>query len=104
MSEDESVPTWHRALQMLFNGYGPYAFSLVSLLVLWVFIVEPQLELQAIDFKAQEAAIDALQQLNSSQATTADVLNRTAASLEVVSATLERTAEKLSEALRNNHD
>ena len=91
--------TWHEAFKLILQTYGPYAFSVASLLTIWLFIVEPQLEIQAIDFKNQQAAIDSLRQLNASQQTTADMLQRTAASLDVVADTLERTAEKLAKAI-----
>lgn len=99
-SEERVQMTWQEVIKLFLATYGPYAFSVLSLLVIWVFIVEPQLKLQAVDFAAQQAAIDSLRQLNTAQQTTADVLNRTAVSLEVVSQTLERTAEKLAEALK----
>ena len=99
VNEAEDQMTWHEVLKLVLQTYGPYAFSVASLLTIWLFIVQPQLELQAIDFKNQEAAIDSLQQLNSSQQMTADMLQRTAASLDVVSRTLERTAEKLAKAI-----
>ena len=95
MDEDNSKVTLHEVTKLVLQTYGPYAFSVASLLIIWVCIVQPQLELQAVDFKNQEAAIDSLRQLNASQQTTSDMLQRTAASLDVVSKTLERTAEKL---------
>lgn len=92
-SSNPLLRVWHTVLTI----YGPYAFGLASLLVIWLYIVQPQLQMQALDFSAQQAAIDALQELNSSQRSTADILAKTSSSLEIVSATLERTAEKMAE-------
>lgn len=97
---DDAKPNGHDAVlsrlwTTVITIYGPYAFGLASLLIIWLYIVEPQLKMQAIDFKTQEEAIDALREVNASQRSTADVLLKTAVSMEVVSQTLERTAEKL---------
>lgn len=48
---------------LLTTIYGPYAFSIVSLLVLWVFIVNPQLELQRINFDRNEKILESLREV-----------------------------------------
>ena len=69
--------------------YGPYAFGLSSLLIIWIYIVQPQLEQQAIDFKSQQKIIDSLNELGTNQRNTADVMLRASTSMEIVSERLE---------------
>lgn len=63
--------------------YGPYAFGLVSLLVVWFSIVDPTLKANRVD-------IDAVRELANKQSETAVLLARTAERLDTIAARLER--------------
>ena len=74
--------------EMLSNVYGPYAFGLISVVVLWFLAVSPQLEANRIDFEAQQEIIIKLNQISANQMQLALAMSNTAD-------TLERTVEKL---------
>ncbi len=38
--------------------YGPYAFGVVSLLVIWVVIIGPQLEAHRLDFETHQSIVE----------------------------------------------
>ena len=76
--------------RLLSTIYGPYAFSLISLLIIWIWIVQPQLELQSLDFKSQQQIVDRLNELSNNQRNTADVMLRASTSMEIVSDRLQK--------------
>lgn len=41
--------TYQKVVQLLLTVYGPYAFGVASLLIVWYTIVAPQLDRQAVD-------------------------------------------------------
>lgn len=81
--------------RILANFYGPYAFGVVSLLVVWFVIVAPQLESQRVDFKQQQEVVQQLNDLSRTHAQTANTLNQASRALETTARTLERTIERL---------
>ena len=68
-------------VRLLSTVYGPYAFGIASLMIIWFSIVGPTLERQAIDFQKNADAIKALEQVG--------------ASIEAISRSMERTATVL---------
>ena len=72
--EPQAVQVTQSGMNLLLTHYGPYAFGVVLLVVVWQMIVKPQLERRMLDFEAQQEIIKAL---------------------SATAATLERTAEKL---------
>jgi uncharacterized membrane protein YfcA len=82
MSEgNESSVMGSKLFQLLSTVYGPYAFGVVSLLIIWYTIVSPQLERQAIDYEKNEKVVETLRGV--------------AASMEAISRSMERTATVL---------
>ena len=82
MSEDKEDQSMNSKLfQLLSTVYGPYAFGVVSLLIIWYTIVSPQLERQAIDYEKNEKVVETLRGV--------------AASMEAISRSMERTATVL---------
>ena len=67
---------------LLLERYGPYAFGIVSLLVVWLAIVKPELASRTIDFERQQLLIQQMQQLSDSMRSTAVILDNTATALE----------------------
>jgi hypothetical protein len=70
--------TYQRVAQLILTVYGPYAFGVVSLLIVWYTIVSPQLDRQAVDYEKNERHIESLRSV--------------AASMEAISRSMERTA------------
>lgn len=70
-------------VKQLGERYGPYAFGLVSLLVVWYAIVAPTLEINRVD-------TNAFKELSQRQSETALLLARTAERLDTIAARLER--------------
>jgi len=68
--------------QLLATVYGPYAFGVVSLLIVWYTIVGPQLDRQAIDYQENEKHIQALNDVSTSMETISRSMERTAMVLE----------------------
>lgn len=79
-----------KAVQLLATVYGPYAFGVASLLIIWYTIVSPQLARQVIDYQRNEDLME----------------NHRAVikSLENVSDSLEKTAILLDESLKTMKD
>jgi hypothetical protein len=73
--------------QLIVTVYGPYAFGVTSLLVLWYLIVGPQLDRQALDFKN-------LQQIATSLETTAKTLESTARVMDDLTKRIERMEQR----------
>ena len=70
-----------KIFQLLATVYGPYIFGVLSLLVVWFSIVEPQLSRQAVDYEKNEKLVETMRSV--------------AATMEGVSRSLERTATTL---------
>jgi hypothetical protein len=87
---EEHIEHMGRLWATVLTIYGPYAFGLASLIIIWLYIVQPQLEMQALDFKAQQQIIDSLRELSTNQRNTADVMLRASTSMEVVSDRLQK--------------
>jgi hypothetical protein len=76
-------------VQLLATVYGPYAFGVASLLLIWFTIVGPQLERQAVDYTKNEAVVDSLKSV--------------ATSMELISRSMERTATILDTVVKKVH-
>lgn len=64
------------------NIYGPYAFGVTSLLIIWFSIVKPELNQRALDFEQQSEILKQMATRDQAQAQTAQSLNVTALVLE----------------------
>ena len=71
--------------------YGPYAFGVISLLLIWFTIVKPQLERQQIDFSRYEAVLDKLKDFTSGQQEVVRSMERTSNILDNITKRLEKT-------------
>lgn len=79
-SQDMQTKLFH----LLATVYGPYAFGVISLLVVWFTIVAPQLERQAVDFEKNETVIESLRSVAISMETISRSMERTATILDTV--------------------
>lgn len=68
--------------QLLSTVYGPYAFGVVSLLIIWYSIVSPQLERQAIDYQKNEEVVASLRSISQSMESASRSMERTALILD----------------------
>lgn len=73
-----------KVLHLLSTVYGPYAFGVASLLLIWFTIVAPQLDRQAVDFEKNQKAVESLQNVASSMEAISRSMERTANVLEAV--------------------
>lgn len=66
---------------MFVRTYGAYAFSLVSLLAIWYFIVGPTIAANRVDMRDLKQIADQNQRTAEANARTAEALDRTATAL-----------------------
>jgi len=64
--------------------YGPYAFSMVSLLMIWFSIVNPTLDRQKLDFTRNELILDKIREVQISQLEASRSIERAALLLESI--------------------
>jgi hypothetical protein len=83
----------NKVFQLIATVYGPYAFGVVSLLIIWYMIVSPQLERQALDFKRNESVIENQREILASMATIVRSVEQTAQVLEQVTKNLDRARQ-----------
>lgn len=93
MSEKQSP--YYDVWQLLSQVYGPYAFGVISLLVVWYFIVAPQLESKTVNFERNQQIVETMQAISQSLQSVSATTERTASRLEATAITMERTVEKL---------
>ena len=82
--EQEDKLMSSKIFQLMSTVYGPYAFGIVSLLIIWFTIVSPQLEKQSIDFERNERAIETLKEVGHSMDQVSRSMERTATVLETL--------------------
>jgi len=73
-----------KLFQLLATVYGPYAFGVASLLLIWFTIVGPQLERQSVDFQKNEAVVESLRSVAGTMETISRSMERTATILDTV--------------------
>lgn len=83
MSQEGSTHV-ERIIQIASSAYGPYAFGLASVLLIWYTIVGPQLERQQIDFNKNAEAVSNLEQVAEAMDSISRSIERTATVLENV--------------------
>jgi hypothetical protein len=82
--------SYQRLMQLILTVYGPYAFGVVSLLIVWYTIVAPQLDRQAVDYEKNERHIESLRSVASSMEAISRSMERTAVVLDSVVERMER--------------
>ena len=78
------------AVESLVKVYGPFAFGIVSLLVIWFSIISPELNRKQLDFETYSGLIKQHQTENQQTETIARALHDTAIILDKVTQRLER--------------
>ena len=77
------------------HQYGPYAFGVVSLLILWFAIMKPELDRNKIDYDRNEKIATQQAEIATHQETIAASMEKTATTLEMTAKILERTIDKM---------
>jgi hypothetical protein len=86
----EIAVSYQRVVQLILTVYGPYAFGVCSLLIVWYTIVAPQLDRQAVDYEKNERHIESLRSVASSMEAISRSMERTAVVLDSVVERMER--------------
>lgn len=85
-----NLPVIKEVTESLVKVYGPFAFGIVSLLVIWFSIISPELNRKQLDFEAYSVLTKSHQEQNLQQEKTVQTLRDTALILERVSQRLEK--------------
>ena len=84
-NEEQKLPIYDSKLvQLIATVYGPYAFGVASLLIIWYTIVSPQLARQTIDHQANIELVRSLSIVVQTSETTSRTLERTTVLLEAM--------------------
>jgi len=69
-------------LSAMNSAYGPYAFGVASLLLIWFTIVQPELRANKLDFETFNKTLVTMQQISTQQETISQALSVNAKQLE----------------------
>ena len=83
-------PSAKEAVESLVKVYGPFAFGIVSLLVIWFSIISPELNRKQLDFEQYSTLIKQHQSVNQQTETVARAMHDTAMILDKVTQRLEK--------------
>lgn len=89
-NDDEDAMPGSTLLSKVLVIYGPYAFSLVSILILWYGMVNPILDRQQINWQKVDLLTDKVREIATTQLESARAIERSALILD---ATLKRIAD-----------
>jgi len=76
-------------LDLLGKTYGPYAFGIISLLIIWWVMLKPLLDKQALDFEAQRKIIELQNASLADQRQISENMRQTAAIMDKLMSKLE---------------
>ena len=63
-------------LEILIQFYGPYAFGLISLVIMWFAIVQPELRANRIDHDANAQLVQQMREVSNTMLQTSRILER----------------------------
>lgn len=86
--DDDSVTT--SPARILIRSYGPYAFGIVSLLVMWQFIVRPEIDNNKINAQALLQAAESIKTAADSTKQTAEINKYVTQRLDAIVTRLEK--------------
>ena len=89
-----NIPDLKDTTEKIIQVYGPFAFGVVALLVIWFSIISPELNRKQLDFDAYSSLIKAHQEQNLYAAEAITTIRDTALILERVSQRLEKMSER----------
>ena len=82
-------------IQSFVQVYGPLAFGIVSLLIIWMTIITPVLDKQSLDFQAQQKLIEQLNETANNQKLIIVDQKQVSESLRQTAIILERTIKTM---------
>ena len=91
-------------IQKFSETYGPHAFGLVTLLLIWFVIVKPELAARQMNFERQQKIVDEMSIVASTLDQTADTIAKVADALGKTSSILQMTTESLSKVCDDIHN
>lgn len=94
---DEGDGVTKHPVELLFSAYGPYAFGVTSLMLIWFTIVAPELRNRQLDY-------DKHAEIVSQQRAMAETMKMTAATMAKTATTMEATAVLLGQTVRELDD
>ena len=77
-------PTTRSAVELFSSVYGPYAFGVVALLLIWFTIVRPELAARSVDYEEQATIVQQQKQIAETMSDTADTMADTVKTLKWV--------------------
>lgn len=78
----------------LLKSFGPMAFGVVVVLLIWQMIVQPNMDKQSLDFKAFNEAVSAIQRISIEQLEVSRQLKDTAQGLERAAVEFNRNMQR----------
>lgn len=87
MAANDSSP----ALFRFADRYGPYAFGVASLLIIWTTIVSPQLEATKVNYEAHQRVVDQMRDIVAMQRELASTLKDAIHAMERIVSRTEST-------------
>lgn len=76
---------WIKAIS---DTYGPYAFGVISLIVVWLFLVQPELNRRGVDWESNQKIVEQHRE-------NCVTLEKTSATLKDTAVVLDKTSERL---------
>jgi hypothetical protein len=88
-----NAPAAKEAIEGLVKVYGPFAFGVASLLIIWLAIIQPELDSKRLDFESHRAVLEKLSEVGQQSEINVRALRDTAVILDRVSTKLEKIAD-----------
>jgi len=79
----------------LVGGYGPYAFGVAMVMIMWTYMLKPELDSRKIDYEANLAIVTAQAELARNLDETSRTMSATAQTMQVTTTILERVVDKI---------
>lgn len=84
-------------MNVLVQTYGPFAFGIVAVLVIWFGIMKPELSSRAFDYQKQELLVTQMREITSQQKQVIDQLNQQTQAFTTTAEILDRVTRRLDE-------
>ena len=82
-------------VSLLTTTYGPFAFGVISFIVIWFTAVKPELDSRTLDWQTHTQTLGSLSELSQTQHQIARSMEYTAKTMESTAKVLQETVEQL---------